>query len=145
MSLQTDIVFYNAIKSDDDLMEMISNRVFNTVDEDGGEWGENTDIPYIIIRNMGGQNDQSTKDGYEGDTDTINISLEIAANSREELANITQKLREVVNGYFCNADVSDDDYELIPQDYQLSFSSVEYDWSKPCYWQILSYQCDTNV
>ena len=32
-----------------------------------------------------------------------------------------------------------------PEDYQFSASQVNYDPKKPCYWQILSYQCDTAV
>ena len=38
----------------------------------------------------------------------------------------------------------DDGYELIPDDYQLRGSAVNYDSLKPCYYQVLTYDCDTN-
>jgi hypothetical protein len=55
-------------------------------------------------------------------------------------------VRNQVHQFFLAADPrTDEDYELIPNDYQFSAQSVNYDQLKPCYWQVLSYQCDTNA
>ena len=46
--------------------------------------------------------------------------------------------------YFVDADPTDEDADMIPLDYQLSAQAVNYDQMKPCYWQVLTYQCDTK-
>ena len=37
-----------------------------------------------------------------------------------------------------------EDYDLVPQDYVLSSGPIQYDPIKPCYYQTLTYNCDTN-
>lgn len=145
MSLQTDIIFYNAIASNQELMQLVGNRVFNTADENGGEDGENTDVPYIIISFDGLQNDQSTKDSYEGATDKVTVSVEIAANCREDLATIAEEVRKTIPSYFSNRVNTDEDYDLVPYDYDLQAGPVQYDWAKPCYWQTIGYVCDVKA
>jgi hypothetical protein len=54
-------------------------------------------------------------------------------------------VRNQVHQFFLAADATDEDFDLIPNDYQLSAQAVNYDQMKPCYWQVLSYQCDTNA
>jgi hypothetical protein len=91
-------------------------------------------------------NDVETKDDpYEGDSDSVNISIEIAAKTRPELGQLAEAVRRQVHQYFVDADPDDEDADLIPHDYQFSAQAVIYDSSKPCYWQVLSYQCDTNA
>jgi hypothetical protein len=48
---------------------------------------------------------------------------------------LTQKVREVVLQYFRTAETN-------VMDYVLSAGQIQYDSWKPCYWQVLSYQCD---
>ena len=145
MSLQTDIIFWNAIRSNASLMQKVQDRVFNTADKDGGEFGENTPVPYIIITFDGLQNDQSTKDSYEGGTDKVTIGVEVAATCREELADIIEDVRSTIPTYFRSRVGTDEDYNLVPYDYDLSAGAVNYDYLKPCVWQTLSYVCDTKA
>jgi hypothetical protein len=55
-------------------------------------------------------------------------------------------VRQTIAAYFAEhvQDVQDEDYELIPNAYTTSAQGVQYDSLKPCFWQRLSYQCDTN-
>jgi hypothetical protein len=91
-------------------------------------------------------NDIDTKDDpYESDSDAVNISIEIAARTRSELGQLAEAVRHQVHQYFLDADPTDEDADLIPHDYQFSAQAVNYDSLKPCYWQVLTYQCDTNA
>ena len=89
----------------------------------------------------------TTKDSsYEGLTDTVTIGIEIAAETRPQLAALAIMVRQTIAAYFAEhvQDVQDEDYELIPNAYTISAQGVQYDSLKPCFWQRLSYQCDTN-
>jgi hypothetical protein len=41
-------------------------------------------------------------------------------------------------------DPQDEDYALLPNAYTMQAQPVQYDSLKPCYWQQLQFQCDTN-
>lgn len=143
MSLQTDIIFVKAIKSDASILAMLkAGDVYNTTIAMPDEDLDNAPVPYAIVAFDGLVNDQSTKDDYEGDTDTVNVSIEIAAGTRPELGTIAKKIRKAVRRYFMNPDEGDED--KVPYDYQFSATRVSYDPLKPCYWQTLTYQCDMN-
>lgn len=123
-------------------------RIYNTAIPVPDEDLDNVPVPYIIVENNGMTNDQSTKDDYEGDTDTVQIGIEVAASTRGQLGTIMQMIRDAVRNFFINyTPPTDPDAEdlsnEIPLDYQLSASSVNYDSWKPCFWQVLNYQCDT--
>lgn len=145
MSLQTDIIFYNALAANEALMQLVGCRVYNTADENGGEFGENTPVPYIIITYDGMANDQSTKDSYEGATDKVTVSVEIAATNRDDLAIIAETVRSTIPQYFASRTPEDADADLVPYDYDLQAGAVQYDWMKPCLWQTMSYVCDTKA
>lgn len=142
MSLATDIAFYHALSSNERLRGIVDNRIYNTAIPLPDEDADNAPIPYIIITFDGMTNDATTKDDpYEGDGDSVNISVLATADTRLALSDIMQIIRDTIHDYFVeNGDTED----LIPFDYQLSASSVQYDSMKPCYWQTLTYQCDTN-
>ena len=143
MSLQTDIIFVTAIKSDASILAMLpAGDVYNTTIAMPDEYLDNAPIPYVIVAFDGLVNDQSTKDDYEGDADTVNVSIEIAAGTRPELGTIAKKIRKAVRNYFMESDETDEDHGMVPLDYQFSASRVSYDALKPCYWQTLTYQCD---
>lgn len=138
MSLTADTFFYEAITDDQELVGMVENRVFNparpTVDE------EEDAIPYIIISMDGGQNDSETKDDVEGWTDGVTVSILCVATDRDALGDIAEKVRLQVREYFKEHEGEDG----TPNDWQFSFSAVAYDPDKPCCYQTLSYQCDTD-
>lgn len=146
MSLQTDIIFVKALKSNSELMaELPAHDIYNpgiVIPKDGKD---NTKLPYVIVCYSGMVNDSDTKDELEGETDQVQIKVEIAAKNREQLASIAVAVRNTIRDYFRAADPEDEDYNLIPNDYVPSASAVILDDVKPCVWQVLNYACDTNV
>lgn len=147
MSLQTDIIFVKALRANADLMaQLAAGDVYNTAIALPDEDLDNAPLPYAIVTFDGLNNDIDTKDDpFESDSDSVNISIEIAAKTRNELGQLAEAIRRQVHQYFINADPTDEDADLIPHDYQFSAQAVNYDQMKPCYWQVLSYQCDTNA
>ena len=147
MSLQTDIIFVKALRANADLMaHLAAGDVYNTTIALPDEDLDNAPLPYVIVSFDGLTNDVETKDDpYEGDSDNVTISIEIAAKTRTELGRLAEAVRHQVHDYFVEADSTDDDFNLVPLDYQLSAQAVNYDSLKPCYWQVLTYQCDTNA
>ena len=146
MSLITDKVFYNALRSNAALMERVGGRIESTTIPVPDDQLNNEPVPYIIISFDGLQNEGFTKDNsYEGDTDKVKVSVEVAAQTRDELGEITQAIRDVVIAYFEDTeDHAWDDYDYVPNSYTFSASPVAYDSMKPCYYQTLTYDCDTN-
>lgn len=146
MSLQTDIIFVKALRENTDLMKQLpAGDVYNTAIALPDEDLNNAPLPYIIVSFDGLTNDVETKDDpYEGDSDNVTISIEIAAKTRPELGQLAEDVRRQVHQYFVDADPTDEDADMIPLDYQFSAQQVNYDQMKPCYWQVLSYQCDTK-
>ena len=146
MSLQTDIIFVKALRANADLMKQLAaGDVYNTSIALPDEDLDNAPLPYVIVSFDGLTNDVETKDDpYEGDSDNVTISIEIAAKTRTELGQLAEAVRHQVHDYFVEADPTDDDFNLVPKGYQFSAQQVNYD-QKPCYWQVLSYQCDTNA
>ena len=146
MSLITDKVFYNALRSNAALMAQVGGRIESTSIPVPDEQLDNEPVPFIIITFDGLQNDGYTKDNsFEGDTDKVTVSIEVAAQSRDELGQIMTDIRQTVIDYFEDEDGHAwDDYEYVPQNYTFSAGPVSYDSMKPCYYQVLSYACDTT-
>lgn len=148
MSLQTDIIFVRALRENTELIAKLpAGDVYNTAIALPEEDADNAPLPYIIVSFDGLTNDQTTKDGYESDYDTVNIGIEVAASTRDQLHDLTQTVRDTVLQFFTDLqdDPEDEDFSLAPLDYQLSATGVRYDDRKPCYWQVINYQCDTNA
>ena len=146
MSLITDKVFYNALRSNASLMEQVGGRIESTSIPVPDDKLLNEPVPYIIITFDGLQNDGYTKDNsFEGNEDKVQVSIEVAAADRDSLGSIMQTIRQTVIDYFEDTDGHAwDDYDYVPNNYTLSASAVGYDWMKPCYFQTLTYNCDTK-
>ena len=145
MSLQTDIIFVAAIKSDTELLRQLAiGDVYNTTIAMPDEDLDNADVPYVIVSQGEVVNDGTTKDDYEGDTDSVNITIEVAARTRAELGTLADRIRKTVRRYFMASDEGDELHDMVPLDYQFSAKPVTYDPLKPCWWMELNYQCDVN-
>jgi hypothetical protein len=147
MSLITDIIFVRALRSNSELMAALpAGDVYNTTIALPDEEVLNAPVPYVIVSYDGMQNESQTKDNsYEGDTDNVQIGIEIAAKTRKQLGELATQIRETVKDFFENLADDDPDFDLVPLNYNLTAQGVNYDSDKPCYWQVLNYQCDTNV
>lgn len=140
MSLATDIVFVKALMDDRSLTEQLAAKaVYNTAIALPEPEALNAPVPYIIVSFDGLNNTDTTKDTmYDGLTDIVTIGIEIAAKSREELANIALSVRNDIKGYitkYANHEI---------YSYEFSASPVRYDDQKPCYYQKFTYQCVTD-
>ena len=133
MSLQTDIIFYRAIVEDEAIVEATGGRIYNTAIPLPDEQLNNVPAPYVVITYDGMSNDPGSKDDpYEGITDTVQIGIEVVANNT------------AVHDFFCAAEPLDEDFVLVPDDYAITASPVQYDQYKPAYWQQLRYSCSTE-
>ena len=143
MSLATDTIFIQAIQSNPTLMGYLSEgsehpRLYGTAIPMPEEEADNTPVPYIIVTFDGLVNDVTDKDNpYESDEDRVNISVEVTAKTLTELHGLTQTVRDTIYQYMMENKTDVDDYQMTAQ-------AIQYDSLKPCYWQVLSYQCDTK-
>lgn len=142
-SLATDSIFIAALNADASLMQKIGGRLYSTAIPLPDEEADNVPVPYIIVTLDGLTNDtQSKDDPCEGDYDSVQIGVEITAENREKLAELTQQVRDIVHSYFRS--YAGDERDAV-EGYQLSAEPVQYDSMKPCFWQTLRYQCDVAV
>ncbi len=150
MSLATDSIFITALQSNIDLTEALGYveatetsegapaRLYCTAIPLPDEDADNVPVPYVIVTFDGLTNDQGTKDDrYESNYDTVNIGVEVAARNINELHDLTQMVRDTILGYL-RAN------ETTIMDYNFAAQQIQYDSMKPCYWQVLTYQCDVN-
>lgn len=145
MSLTTDEIFYKALMADKELTEAVGGRIRSTCFEVPWKDLGNVPVPYIIVGFDGLNNDGQTKDNdYEGETDNVSVSIEIAAESRKEVGMIAKMVRRAVFDYIYNMDEDCDDYDNRPFSYQMSANAVLWDEDKPAYFQVLTYQCETK-
>lgn len=144
MSLVTDKFFAKALRESEELDALLDGRIFNTVDDEINR--DSAAIPSIFIFNQGTTNDQGTKDEpYESDTDRDNIMLGISAKTREELGEIATLVRQVIRETAIDTTCSEwTDLGFTIFDYTFTASGVTWDDMKPCYWQELNYQCETD-
>ncbi len=157
MSLITDKVFYNALKSNTALMQAVGYeaptetspgspaRIYNTAIPTPDDDYLNEPRPYIIITFDGMDNDGFTKDNsYEGDDDHVKVSIMAVGEDRPQVGELLTLVRQAVIEYFEAAEPEDSDFALIPTSYTLSASDVAFDPVGPCFYQTLTYDCDTN-
>ena len=149
MSLITDAIFVKALRSNAELIEQLpAGDVYNTTIALPDEDIDNAPLPYVIVSFNGLQNEDQTKDDdFEAESDSVQIGVTVCAETRPQLGELVMAVRRTVREYFREhqGDDSDEDFALIPEDMTLQAGAVQYDSLKPCYWQQLTYQCDTNI
>lgn len=140
---QVDEIIYDAIKADDDLMAAIGGRVVSTCFEVSPTEADNTPVPNIIVTDDGFQNLIGTKDNvWESGEDTVQASVDIAADSPSEVKRLVRMVRKAVETHMCSLYASG---EQTPELESLTSDGIAWDWMKPCYYQKLTYQCITNT
>ena len=138
-----DEIIYDAICADAELMEAIGNRVVSTCFEIPPTDEDNTPLPNIIITFDGFQNLEDTKDDlWEGSDDRVQVGVDVAANSPDEVKQIVRKVRKAVEQYIGTLYTQGED---IPELVSLTSDGLAWDWMKPCYYQRLTYQCIINA
>ena len=137
-------IFYDAIMADSELTEAVGGRVVSTCFEVPPDELDNTSLPNIIITNDGFQNNTSTKDCvWESDEDTVQASVDVAANSPQEVDSIVAKVRKAIDTYITTMYNNGNAIPELQPD-SPSSQGIEWDWVKPCYYQRVMYQCVTT-
>ena len=140
---QVDEIIYDAIRADEELMTAISGHVVSTCFEVSPTDADNTSLPYIIVTDDGFQNQVESKDdSWEGTEDRVSVGVEVAAESPQEVKRLIRMVRQAVASHI---EQMYDDGEDTPELDSLSSDGLAWDWSKPCYYQRLTYQCITNT
>lgn len=135
-----DELVYEAIQADEDLMATIGGRVVSTCFEIPPDELDNTPIPNIIITDDGMQNNITTKDCvWEGGEDQVQVTVDIAAASPQEVKAIMRRVRKAVEDYMASLG------NQMPELVNLTAGELAWDWMKPCYYKPLIYQCRTKA
>jgi len=143
MSLAIDTIFVDALKSNTELMELLGEtettppRLWGAAIPMPEQDAANVPDPIIIVLFSSLTNEGQTKDNpYEGDEDSVNIAVKVTGRTLDELHQLTQMVRDTIRNYMMTQ-------ESPVEDYQFAAQSIMYDDERPCYHQVLTYQCDT--
>lgn len=135
--LELDEIFYNALKADSQIVSDTGGRIFSTCVEVPPTDADNTPLPYIIIMDEGLQNDQGSKDDvWESEYDRVQASVQISAISPKEVKRLTRLCRKAIAAYIATMTGEK------PYLQSLTTDGTAWDWTKPCYYKTLTYQCD---
>ena len=136
---QVDEINYDAIQADAALMTAIDGRVVSTCFEVSPDETDNTPLPNIIVTDDGFQNQDTTKDSvWEGEDDEVQVTVDIAAKSPNEVKDLVHMVRRAVSRYIIGMYKN---REVVPELDKLSSDGLQWDWMRPCYYQKLTYHC----
>lgn len=139
---QVDEIIYDAIRADATLMEAIGGRVESTCFEVSPDEADNTPLPNIIVTDDGFQNQDKTKDSvWEGDEDRVQATVDIAAESPNEVKRLIRMVRRAISRYIVQMYQNG---EETPELDNLTSDGLLWDWMRPCYYQKLTYNCSTK-
>ena len=139
--LRLDKIFFDAITADADLMQTVGNRVKSTCFEVSPDEQDNTPLPYIVIRDLGKQPAQTTKDDeWMPSLWNVGAGIEVGATSPNEVDAIVMKAMKAVANYM---QTLEGDVPYLNEGFPRT-QGVSWDWMKPCYWDLAQYQCDVE-
>ena len=140
MSLQVDAVFMAAIEADPAVMQMIGGRRWCTaapMPED--DFIEEVAVPFVIVNFDGLSSDPGTKDDvFDSGADIANVSITVAAQNPQQLADLAARIRRAVHTYLCEHWGQ----KGIPTGTTPGAGQKFYDELKPAYCINLTWQCD---
>ena len=139
--LRLDKIFFDAITADADLMQTVGNRVKSTCFEVSPDEQDNTPLPYIVIRDLGKQPAQTTKDDeWMPSLWNVGAGIEVGATSPNEVDAIVMKAMKAIANYM---QTLEGDVPYLNEGFPRT-QGVNWDWMKPCYWDLAQYQCDVE-
>ena len=150
MGLLTDSFFIRAIKSNAALLAKLpAHDIYNNVADPDYDM-DNVELPYIIVNNDGGQEGDTTKDAWsESSEDKVNISILMVCRNRAELADMTVTVRKTISDFIkatwqrLETGTTVEGDEIVPTEYQFSFSDIAFVMDKPACRQMFYYDCTT--
>lgn len=140
---QVDEIIYDAIAADSALMTATGGMVKSTCFEVPPTDDDNTPLPNIIITDDGFQNQQGTKDTiWESEEDRMQVSVDVAASSPNEVKALVKQVRRAIEAHIVSLYQQGED---TPELESLTSSGIAWDWTKPCYYQVITYTCITKA
>ena len=126
MVVELDEIIYAALTANSELSSL-SGGIHSTCIEVPPTDADNTPLPYIIITDDPFQNHTGTKDNvWEGDVDSVQAGVEIAADSPKEVKRLRRLVRKAVAEYIKQAELDD-----VPYLQNLTNEGIAWDWTKP--------------
>ena len=136
---QLDEIIYDALTADNGIQAIVEGRIQHTCFEVPDYEHDNTPLPYLIVTDDPFTNEQGTKDDlWESDTDRVQASVEIGANSPSEVKQLRRLIRRAIAAHVATLDE-------VPYLVSLSNDGINWDFLKPCYYDRLHYQCEVNI
>lgn len=136
---ELDEIIYDALIADNGLGEVIKGGIHSTCIEVPPGEDDNTPLPYIVITDDPFQNESGTKDDvWESETDRVQASVIISARNPAEVKRLRRMVRRAVAAHVATL-------QDMPYLASLSNDGIAWDWTKPCYYDSLHYQCDVNI
>lgn len=141
MGLDTHEIFFRILSGNAELMELTHGNIYSIAIPEPVENIDSSLVPWVIITFDGLNNDETTKDDpFESSTDAVQIGIEVAANSPDELTRLSQLVRDIIHDEFLQEHSA---FYGIP-DYRFSAGAMQYDDITPCYFQKLNYSCSVD-
>lgn len=138
--MELDEIFYAALSADETIVQLTEGRIESTCFEEPPANTGNTSVPNIVIEESTGQNELGTKDTiWESNTDVPSVDITINALSKNEVQQLRRLVRKAISSYIESMTSS------FPLLRSLSWAGVQYDWTKPCYFDTLHYQCEMDI
>ena len=142
--LRLDKIFFDAIVADNDLMQAVGGRVKSTCFEVSPDEQDNTPLPYILILDEGKQPAQTTKDdGWMPSQWRVGVGVEVGAKSPNEVDALVVKAMKAIANHISTLASQGEEIPYLNEGFPQT-QGVDWDWTKPCYWDLAQYQCDVN-
>ncbi len=142
MAIELDEIFFNALMADAELVLAVGGRIESTCFEVAPDETDNTKLPNIIITDDGLTNQPTTKDmEWESDEDRVQASVDVAAEDPKQVKQLVRMVRKAIANYMATLDPTKDE---IPCLQSVQTTGVAWDWMKPCYHDVIIYQCDVE-
>lgn len=138
--MELDEIFYAALSADETIVQLTEGRIESTCFGEPPANTGNTSVPNIVIEESTGQNELGTKDTiWESNTDVPSVDITINALSKNEVQQLRRLVRKAISSYIESMTSS------FPLLRSLGWTGVQYDWTKPCYFDTLHYQCEMDI
>jgi len=142
--LRLDKIFFDAITADAELMQAVGGRVKSTCFEVSPDEQDNTPLPYIVIRDLGKQPSQTTKDDeWMPSQWNVGAGIEVGAASPNEVDALVMKAMKAIANHISTLASQGEEIPYLNEGFPQT-QGVDWDWTKPCYWDLAQYQCDVN-
>lgn len=142
--LRLDKIFFDAITSDEALMQAVGGRVKSTCFEVPPDEQDNTPLPYITIIDEGKEPAVTTKDDeWMPSLWRVGAGIEIGAKSPNEVDALVMKAMITVARHIKSMADKGEEIPYINEGFPQT-QGVAWDWTKPCYYDIAHYQCDVE-